>query len=62
MTMTTTMTNKKDDSLDGWRVESIMRFGRTFLVIYKDGEAKGQVEVEGGDKDKWMTLIRSLNV
>jgi len=59
--MTTTKENIKVDSLEGWRVESITRLGRIFFIIYKDGETKGQVEVEEVDKNKWMTLIRSLN-
>lgn len=50
------------ESLDGWRVEVLPRHGRILLIVYKDGDVRGQIDVqEEGEKKLWMQVVASLN-
>lgn len=48
--------------LPGWRVEPLARAGRWIMVVYKDGEARGSIEVFTEiEKGEWIHAIASLN-
>lgn len=47
---------------DGWRIEIVPRFGKQFVIVYKDGDARGQVEcVDDIEVVAWKHVIVSLN-
>lgn len=56
-----TIQNAAGDS-SGWRVEPLVRYGCEILIIYKDGETRGQIEIlDKTEKNKWLDLIQNLN-
>jgi hypothetical protein len=46
----------------GWQVEPLQRWGKIILVIYFDGDARGQIECQSEDeKQTWLKVIERLN-
>lgn len=46
----------------GWEVESLPRHSKEILVISKDGEARGSIEIYTEDeKERWIRAIEGLD-
>lgn len=46
----------------GWEVESLPRHSKEILVISKDGEARGSIEIyTDEEKERWIRAIEGLD-
>jgi hypothetical protein len=46
----------------GWRVEELPRMGQILLLFYKDGEVRGQIEIQNkGELERWKKATEHLN-
>jgi 2-succinyl-5-enolpyruvyl-6-hydroxy-3-cyclohexene-1-carboxylate synthase len=56
-----TMALIQDPVPQGWTVEEIRRFGNVHLIIYFDGQVRGQIRTENDEEHKaWLESIESL--
>jgi hypothetical protein len=56
-----TMALVQDSVPQGWTVEEIRRFGNVHLIIYFDGQVRGQIRTENDEEHKaWLESIESL--
>lgn len=50
-----------EDAGHGWEVELLPRHSKEILVIHKNGEARGSIEVyTEEEKDRWIRAIEGL--
>jgi hypothetical protein len=55
-------TNPKDGVLPNWAIEELRRAGKILVVIYLNGEVRGQIECETeGEREEWSKAIEYLN-
>lgn len=54
------MTTNAEGSV-GWQAEILQRYGRKIILVYLNGEARGQIECETQEEvGAWLDLIQSL--
>lgn len=47
---------------NGWRTETLFRVGKWIMVIYKDGQTRGSIELfEKDELEKWKKITQDLN-
>lgn len=53
------MTIEQEDQ--GWDTELVPRFGMELLLFYKDGEIRGQIQLnDPSEKEQWEKAIETL--
>ena len=58
-----TMTETQATAPQGWAVEEIQRHGGIIIVVYFDGEVRGQIETRGDEEiAAWKKAMVQLNL